>query len=76
MRFYYWRMARLAELIEDRERAVRYYTRILTDVKRPGNGYAAQVRLRNLGVDPPPLPDPFKAPPDTPPPTRNEDASL
>ena len=56
---YYWRLANLAEKAGNRKVAVEYYRRLITDVRRPAYGYDAQYRLKQLGVEPPPLPDPF-----------------
>jgi len=56
---FYWRLAGLAEQAEDRETAIAYYRRIITEVQRSGFAYESQLRLRELGEEPPPLVNPF-----------------
>jgi hypothetical protein len=58
---YYWRLANLAQAGGDRETAIRYYRRIIEEVKRTGFAYEAQLRIRELGEEPPELADPFSA---------------
>ncbi len=58
---YYWRVANLAQQAGDTKTAIRYYERIITEVKRTGFAYEAQLRLKALGVTPPPLFNPFAA---------------
>lgn len=56
---YYWLVANLAEEAGDTATAVTFYRRIIEEVQRTGYAYEAQVRIRKLGVEPPPLVDPF-----------------
>jgi tetratricopeptide (TPR) repeat protein len=56
---FFWRVARLAERAGKTETALRYFRRILVELPRSAYGYEAQLRIRKLGGDPPPLPDPF-----------------
>ncbi len=58
---FYWRLANLALEAGDKPTAARYFRRIITRVKRSGFAYEAQQRLREMGIEPPPLPDPFAA---------------
>jgi tetratricopeptide (TPR) repeat protein len=51
----YWRMARLADrFVHDRELAIRYYTKIITDTPTSGKAYESQEALKRLGVADPP----------------------
>jgi tetratricopeptide (TPR) repeat protein len=62
---FYWRVANLAQQGGKRNVAVRYYSRIVEEVRRTGFAYEARERIRELGADPPDLIDPF-APGDRP----------
>ena len=47
----YWRMAVLADrMLQDRARAVRYYTKIVEVVPTSGKAYEAQLALKRLGA--------------------------
>jgi len=54
-----WRVGNLAERAGDKALAIRYFTRIISEVKRSGFAYEAQLRIRDLGGNPPPLENPF-----------------
>jgi tetratricopeptide (TPR) repeat protein len=56
---YYWRLANLAEQAGDRATAITYYRRLIVEVQRTAFAYEAQLRLRELGEEPPPLVNPF-----------------
>jgi hypothetical protein len=56
---FYWRNARLAEQVGDKEKAISYYARIITEVARSAFAYEAQLRIKKLGGTPPPLPEFF-----------------
>ena len=56
---YYWKLGNLAEQAGRKEIAATYYRRIITEVQRTGFAYEAQLRLRALGEEPPPLVNPF-----------------
>lgn len=52
----WWRMAQLAEReLKDPRRAIRWYTRVVTDAPTSGKGWEAQQALRRLGAPVPPL---------------------
>lgn len=52
----YWRMATMADQkLGDREIAVRYYTKIITDAPTSGKAFEAQQALRLLGAPVPPI---------------------
>ena len=51
-----WRLARLGEEeLHDRDLAVRYYRRIVTDYAKCGAAWEAQQEMKRLGVEPPPI---------------------
>ncbi len=53
---YYWRVARLAdEELNKRDIAIRYYKKLITDEPSYGKGYQSQLRLKEMGVEPPSL---------------------
>ena len=53
---FYWRLARLGEEeLHDRDLAVRYYRRIVTDYAKCGAAWEAQQEMKRLGVEPPPI---------------------
>lgn len=53
---YCWRIARLAEeQLQDRELAIRYYRKIITDYPKSGSAWDSQQELKRLGVEPPPI---------------------
>lgn len=58
----WWRMAILAESTGQRDAAVRYYARIITDAPASGGAFEAQAALRRLGAPVPrsPLEDSFE----------------
>lgn len=60
----YWRIANLAERVGDREVAVRYYTRIITQTPTSGKAYESQLALKRLGAPVPPI-ELFRKPPPT-----------
>lgn len=51
----YWRMAVMAERINDRKNAVKYYTKIITLVPTSGKAYMSQLALKKLGAPVPKL---------------------
>jgi len=61
---FYWRVANLAQRAGDPKTATEYYRRIITDVQRSSFAFEARQRIRELGQEPPPLPDPFAGGPD------------
>jgi tetratricopeptide (TPR) repeat protein len=51
-----WRLARLSEEeLHDRDLAVRYYRRIVTDYPKCGAAWEAQQEMKRLGAEPPPI---------------------
>jgi tetratricopeptide (TPR) repeat protein len=54
-----WTTATFAERAGDRATARRYFARIIEEEPRSSYGYEAQLRIRKLGGDPPPLSDPY-----------------
>jgi tetratricopeptide (TPR) repeat protein len=52
-----WRIAVLAEESGDRDLAIRMWRRLVTGFPSSGRAFEAQLRLRRLGVEPPPLPE-------------------
>jgi len=56
---FYWNVANKAELAGMTNLAVKYYKKVITDVVSSGFAYESQMRLRELGVEPPKLIDPF-----------------
>lgn len=50
-----WRAARLADEDGDREAALRFYRRIIERHPNSGMAWDAQQRMRELGVEPPPI---------------------
>ena len=64
----YWRAAVIADRhLSDRDTAVYFYTKLITDVPNSGMGYAAQVALKRLGA---PAPDIQLSPPKREPPAQ------
>ena len=59
MDHFYWKVANLAELAGMTNVAVKYYKKTITDVVSSGFAYESQIRLKELGVKPPELKDPF-----------------
>ncbi len=56
---FYWLVAGLASEGGETNIAVKYYKKIITDIKSSGFAFESQMRLKELGVKPPPLVDPF-----------------
>lgn len=56
---YYWLIAGLADKGGNTNVAVKYYKKIITDIKSSGFAFESQIRLKELGVKPPELIDPF-----------------
>jgi TPR repeat protein len=54
-----WRIAVLAEEAGQREVAIEHYRQIITEFSASGKAFEAQLRLRQLGVDPPALQAPL-----------------
>jgi len=53
---FYWRIATVARRkLDDRDLAVTYYTKLITDAPSYGKGYEAQLILKQLGAPVPPL---------------------
>jgi len=48
-----WRIAVIADRVGDRDAAVRYYTKVITDAPTSGKPYEAQVALKRLGAPAP-----------------------
>jgi len=59
MDYFYWNIANMAEMAGMTNVAVKYYKKVITDVVSSGFGYESQIRLKELGVNPPELVDPF-----------------
>ena len=56
---YYWLVAGLADKGGNTNVAVKYFKKIITDIKSSGFAFESQIRLKELGVKPPELVDPF-----------------
>ncbi len=56
---YYWMVAGLASKGGNTNIAIKYFKKIITDIKSSGFAFESQIRLKELGVDPPELIDPF-----------------
>ncbi len=56
---FYWKVANLAAQAGQRELAIEYYRHIISVIQRTRFAYESGLRLRQLGVEPPPLVDPF-----------------
>ena len=59
MDYFYWNVANMAEKVGMTNTAVKYYKKVITDVVSSGFGYESQIRLKELGIEPPELIDPF-----------------
>ncbi len=59
MDYFYWNIANMAEMSGMTNLAVKYYKKIITDVVSSGFAYESQIRLKELGIKPPKLVDPF-----------------
>lgn len=54
--FIYWRIAYIAHRkVNDRKNAIRYYTKLITEVPTFGRGYQAQLALKEMGAPVPKL---------------------
>lgn len=60
MDYFYWAVANKAEQAGMTNIAVKYYKKVITDVVSSGFAFESQIRLRELGVKPPELVDPFE----------------
>ncbi len=60
MDYFYWAVANKAEQAGMTNTAVKYYKKVITDVVSSGFAFESQIRLRELGVKPPELVDPFE----------------
>jgi hypothetical protein len=56
---FYWRVACTARKAGRKALAARYFRRIIVEQPRSAYCYVAQLRIRELGEEPPPLQDPF-----------------
>jgi len=59
MDYFYWNVANVAEIGGQTNIAVKYYKKVITDVVSSGFAYESQIRLKELGITPPELVDPF-----------------
>lgn len=59
MDYFYWNVANMAEISGMTNVAVKYYKKVITDVVSSGFAYESQIRLKELGIEPPELIDPF-----------------
>ncbi|MCK5852958.1 tetratricopeptide repeat protein [bacterium] len=57
--YFYWNVANMAEISGQTNIAVKYYKKVITDVVSSGFAYESQIRLKELGITPPELVDPF-----------------
>ncbi len=59
MDYFYWNLANVAQMGGQTNIAVKYYKKVISDVVSSGFAFESQIRLKELGVKPPELVDPF-----------------
>jgi len=59
MDYFYWNLANISEIGGQTNIAVKYYKKVITDVVGSGFAFESQIRLKEMGINPPILDDPF-----------------
>ena len=57
--YFYWNIANIAERGGQTNVAVKYYKKVITDVVGSVFAFESQIRLKEMGIEPPVLEDPF-----------------